>query len=214
MGCGSDVHPGHRRVDKGAHVTNWRNSPSARGPIKRWLTASGSLSARLASTGKRFSVQVLRQGRAPLNPEEAVALGLGHQRTGYAREVLLRLDGLPVVFARSVTAHHNANGAWRAVQGLGSRPLADVLFKRSGISRQPLSFSCLARCSPMQRHATKAWVNRSGARVADTALHARKSVFMRQRASLLVMEVFIAQATGWQGRYSIETNQPVWMELS
>jgi chorismate--pyruvate lyase len=194
-------------------MTNWRTSPAAQGPIKRWLTAGGSLSVRLASIGERFSVQVLRQGRAPLKPEEAVALGLGHKRTGYAREVLLRIDGVPVVFARSVTAQHNAIGAWCAVQGLGSRPLADVLFKRSGISRQPLSFSSLARCSPMQRHAIKAWAKGIGTEVPDIALHARKSVFVRQRATLLVMEVFIAQATSCPGLVSAKTIQPVWKEL-
>ena len=194
-------------------MTNWRTSPAAHGPIKRWLTAGGSLSARLAATGKVFSVQVLRQGRAPLNPDEALALGLGQQRNGYAREVLLRVDGVPVVFARSVTAQHNAVGAWRSVQGLGNRPLADVLFRRSGISRQPLSFSSLARCSPMQRHATKAWANGVGSRELDAALDARRSVFVRQRATLLVMEVFIAQATSWPGLVPAKTIQPVWKEL-
>ena len=94
-------------------MTSWRNTPTTRGAIKRWLKAGGSLSARLAASGKTFSVQVLRQGRAPLKPDEALALGLGHKRTGYAREVLLRVDGVPVVFARSVTAQHNAVGAWR-----------------------------------------------------------------------------------------------------
>jgi chorismate--pyruvate lyase len=194
-------------------MTNWRTSPAAHGQIKRWLTAGGSLSARLAATGKVFSVQVLRQGRAPLNPDEALALGLGQQRNGYAREVLLRVDGVPVVFARSVTAQHNAVGAWRSVQGLGNRPLADVLFRRSGISRQPLSFSSLARCSPMQRHATKAWANGVGSPVLDSALDARRSVFVRQRATLLVMEVFIAQATSWPGLVSAKSIQPVWKEL-
>jgi chorismate--pyruvate lyase len=176
--------------------------------------ASGSLSARLAATGKSFSVQVLRQGRAPLSPDEAMALGLGYQRTGYAREVLLRVDGLPVVYARSVTAQHNAIGAWRAVKGLGNRPLADVLFRRSGIRRQPLAFTCFGRNSPMQGHVSKAWAAGIGARASGAALNARRSVFVRQRATLLVMEVFIAQANRWHGQASTKATQPVWKELT
>jgi chorismate--pyruvate lyase len=183
--------------------------------MRRWLTASGSLSARLAASGKTFSVQVLRQGRAPLKADEALGLGLGlgRQRNGYAREVLLRVDGLPVVFARSVTALHNAVGAWRAVQGLGNRPLADVLFRRTGISRRPLTFACASRCSPLQRHVSKAWAAGVDAQVSDAALYARRSVFVRQRAALLVMEVFIARASRWHGQNSTKTIQPVWKEL-
>jgi chorismate lyase len=195
-------------------MTNWRNSPTTRGANKRWLKAGGSLSARLAASGKTFSVQVLRQGRAPLSQDEELALGLGHQCAGYAREVLLRVDGLPVVFARSVTAKHNAVGAWRSVQGLGNRPLADVLFKRSGISRQPLSFCRLERSSPRQIHVRKAWAEGAGAPVRELALQARRSVFVRKRATLLVMEVFIAQATCWPGLASAKGTQPVWKELA
>jgi chorismate--pyruvate lyase len=181
--------------------------------MRRWLKASGSLSARLAATGEVFSVQVLRQGCAPLSQDEAVALQLGPHRTGYAREVLLRVDGLPVVFARSVTAHRHAIGAWRAVQGLGNRPLADVLFKRSGITRQPLEFNRLARHSRLQVHVAKSWAIALRSVVPDAALNARRSVFVRQGAALLVMEVFIAHATRWPGsaRHPISSN-PVWKE--
>jgi chorismate--pyruvate lyase len=182
--------------------------------MRRWLMASGSLSARLAATGKQFSVQVVRQGRAPLSEDEAVALKLGRQRTGYAREVLLRVDGLPVVFARSVTAHQHAIGAWRAVQGLGNRPLADVLFRRSGITRQALSFSRLARHSPLQCHVTQSWASAVGSAVVHKALSARRSVFLRRGAALLVMEVFIAQATRWPGSASDHSTHSVWKDLS
>jgi chorismate--pyruvate lyase len=183
--------------------------------MRRWLKASGSLSARLAGTGKVFSVQVLRQGRAPLSQDEALALHLGPHRTGYAREVLLRVDGMPVVFARSATAQHNAVGAWWALQGLGNRPLAEVLFRRSGIRRQPLSFNRLARHSRLQVHVAKSWATAIGSVVPDAAPHARRSVFVREGAALLVMEVFIAHATRWPGSTgrTISSN-PVWKERS
>lgn len=175
----------------------WKTSPAARGGLRRWLQAPGSLSARLAATGEVFSVQVLAQGRQALSADETRALGRGAKRVGYVREVLLRVDGQAMVFARSVTGHSDSVGAWRAVRGLGTRPLADVLFRRSGISRQPLAFTQLKRHSPLQRQVSKAWQTATGASIGGAALPARRSVFTRHGAALLVMEVFAATVHQW-----------------
>jgi chorismate--pyruvate lyase len=175
----------------------WTTFTPKRGAMRLWLQASGSLSARLAASGDVFSVQVLAQGRQALSPDEASALCLGARRVGYAREVLLRVDGRPMVFARSVTAHADSVGAWHSVRGLGARPLADVLFKRSGISRAPLTYSQLRRQSPLQRHVAKSWKTATGATLAAQALSARRSLFVRRGAALLVMEVFAANACDW-----------------
>jgi chorismate--pyruvate lyase len=176
---------------------DWQTFTPARGSVRRWLQASGSLSARLAATGESFGVQVLAQGRQPLTRDESRALGQTGQRVGYAREVLLRVDGQALVFARSVAAHANSLGAWRAVRGLGSRPLADVLFNRSGILRAPLAFRQLRRQSPLERHVAKSWRAATGQELARQALSARRSVFTRHGAALLVMEVFAAPACAW-----------------
>ncbi len=175
----------------------WQKFTATRGGLRRWLQASGSLSARLAATGETFNVQVLTQGRQPLTPDESRALGLGGRRMGYAREVLLRVDGRALVFARSVTAHADSLGAWRAVRGLGSRPLADVLFRRSGILRAPLAYAQVQRQSRLQRHVASSWLAATGTALDHPALPARRSVFTRQGAALLVMEVFAAPAGCW-----------------
>ena len=176
----------------------WQAFTPARGGLRHWLQASGSLSARLAATGQHFSVQVLTQGRQPLTLDEAHALGLAGRRLGYAREVVLRVDGQALVFARSVCAHADSLGAWRAVRGLGHRPLADVLFKRSGISRAPLAYCQLPRQSPLQRHVASCWKTATGTALDHPALPARRSVFTRRGAALLVMEVFAAPASHWR----------------
>ncbi|WP_296490870.1 chorismate lyase [Rhodoferax sp.] len=176
----------------------WRTFTPARGGLRRWLQAPGSLSARLAATGDNFSVQVLAQGRQPLTADESRALGVGVRRVGYAREVMLQVDGQPLVFARSVTAHAASVGAWRSVRGLGSRPLADVLFRRSGIARAPLAYSQIKRQSPLQRHVAARWLAATGLTVGQQALPARRSVFTRHGAALLVMEVFAAPARCWR----------------
>jgi chorismate lyase len=164
---------------------------------RAWLAASGSLSARLAGQGKLFSVEVLAQGRQPLQRTEAKALGLKHGHAGYAREVVLRVDGEAVVFARSVTSHAHSLGAWRSIRGLGTRPLADVLFKRRGIVRAPMAFAGLKRGGPAHRDVARAWQQSTGQARLGGRLPARRSVFTRKQAPLLVMEVFASSVAPW-----------------
>lgn len=176
----------------------WTMRNSQRGRVRRWLAASGSLSARLAGAGRVFSVQVLDQGRQRLHRDEARALGLSAVTPGYVREVMLRVDGEAVVFARSVTAHARSLGPWRSIRGLGTRPLADVLFSRAaGIARTPLEFARLRPASPARRRVARAWQLTNGEAVAPGALPARRSVFKRHGAPLLVMEVFAARQAPW-----------------
>lgn len=179
-------------------MKTWTTRNVQRGNRKRWVGATGSLSARLAAAGQRFGVQVLSQGLQALYPDEASALGLTRLKVGYVREVLLRVDEVAVVFARSVTAHPHSQGPWRSIRGLGTRPLADVLFKRTGIARLPLEFARLRPASGVQRHVVRAWQLATGEAVAVKALPARRSVFRRRGAPLLVMEVFAAQHAPWR----------------
>jgi len=172
-------------------MSGWTDHNFGHAGLGRWLAAAGSLSARLAACGELFSVQVVRQGRLPLTEDEAQALAVAGVRTGYVREVLLKVDGTTVVFARSVTAHAHSLGAWRSVRGLGNRPLADVLFRRSGIIRQPMQYRQFKPNTGLPR-----WVQRL-CPGAPASLPARRSVFLRQQAPLLVMEVFLAPPSSW-----------------
>ena len=175
----------------------WTLKNSHRGQVQRWVGAGGSLSAHLAGAGLKFSVQVLKQGRQKLYRDEARALGLSGSAAGYVREVVLRVDGVAVVFARSVTPHACSLGPWRAVRGLGTRPLADILFKHLGITRTPLEFTRLHTASALRTQVAKAWQGATGKPVACRALPARRSVFTRRGAPLLVMEVFAQQHAPW-----------------
>ena len=203
--CRCGVRTGDRL--RGIKVTRlmavtWATRNGFRGPVRHWVGATGSLSARLAGAGELYRVQVLRQGRQRLRWDEARALGLARPQAGYVREVLLRVDGAAVVFARSVTPYGASLGAWRSVRGLGSRPLADVLFKRLGIARTPLEFARLQPVSPLHRHVAQAWQQATGAALAARALPTRRSVFVRRGAPLLVMEVFadVQAPWGWPTR--------------
>lgn len=186
------VHAGHPGFSPGAPMRRWTLHNFAQGDFGRWLQANGSLSARLAATGEVFSVQVLRQGRMPLTEDEGQALGVVGHRLGYVREVLLKVDGVSVVFARSVTEHAHSLGAWRSVRGLGTRPLANVLFTRSGITRQPMQYRQFSPHSALLRQVQQVCPG------VPRSLKARRSVFLRAAAPLLVMEVFIAPPAAWR----------------
>lgn len=158
--------------------------------LRRWQCASGSLSARLAALGQRFEVQRLSQHVQPLLPGEAADLRLPPGTRALVREVVLRVDGVPLVWARSVVAARATRGPWRALVGLGTRPLAELLFSDPAVSRSPLRAERWARSGPWHRRAGAAWQQACGQDWPAPVLQARSSVFWRQGVPLRVFEAF------------------------
>ena len=151
--------------------------------------APGSLTARLRQHGA-VRVQVGQQGRQKLWPHEAAHIGQAH---GHVREVILWVDERPAVWARSVTAQGDARGPWRAIKGLGNRPLAEVLFMDATIRRTPLQCALWPAHGLPWSHRRRAWLRSlSDATTTLQALPAwaRSSVFVRRGAPLLVTECF------------------------
>jgi len=167
-------------------MQTWLPRPAVRGPLRHWLTARGSLSERLrAACSAGFRVQCLHQGLRLAWPDERVALRLAAHEPTLVREVLLFCGATPVVFARSLAAASHLDGPWRALRGLGSRPLATMLFADPRIARGMLEYSRLDARKPLHRRAAAA------APVLAPESWARRSVFCRDRAPLLVTEVFL-----------------------
>jgi len=106
--------------------------------LRAWLDSSGSLSRRIAAAFGGFAVQRVLQRSGAATPGEWRALGVRGSRRVHVREVVLWGDGRPLVMARSVLPAVQAGLAWRAVRGLGSRPLADLLFSDRGVRRRSL----------------------------------------------------------------------------
>lgn len=158
--------------------------------LRQWLSAPGSLSRRLAALGARFEVQTLRQGPARLRRQELSELGPhAHGRT-WVREVLLRVDGVALVWARSVAPRVSLTGPWRALLGLGSRPLADLLFKEPRVTRTPLVRERLRLGGPLRARLARQWQAVTGEPPPRGMVWARSSVFRKHGAPLRVMEVF------------------------
>ncbi len=154
--------------------------------LRGWLLSDGSLSRRLSRCFGGFRVQVLSQGTAAATADELQVLrkhggGVRDQRC-HVREVVLWGNGRPLVHARSVLPAVQAQLTWRAVRGLGQRPLADLLFGPRAAHCTRLGSLCMA---PLQ-------ARRLGGRLgwADHPLWCRRSVFTRRGVPLLVTEWF------------------------
>jgi chorismate--pyruvate lyase len=154
--------------------------------LRKWLSAPGSLTARLRLHGQ-VSVQVISQGRRTLWAQERAALRC---QEGYVREVVLRIDGRPAVWARSSTTLRAVKGPWRAIKGLGNRPLAELLFEHNQVRRDPLSFGLLGQQAPQRRHLTAQWARLTPPTTDRAPSWARRSVFRHRGHPLQVMESF------------------------
>lgn len=166
----------------------WTTSTLARaGAVRAWLTRTGSLSEHLrgACGDGAFRVERLMQCRARAWPDERRVLGLPADALPLVREVLLFCGDTPVVFARSLAAERHLDGPWRALRGLGARPLATMLFAEPLIVRGALECRRLGTRDPLYRRAARAVDGLPG------NLWARRSVFRRDGAPLLVSEVFL-----------------------
>lgn len=163
---------------------------ATRDSLRDWLRAPGSLSRRLAKLGERFEVQVLRQAVAPLRKHERAALGQPHYGLALVREVILRVDGEPLVWARSAVHQRATRGAWKALRGLGNRPLAHMLYDDPRIHRSQLQPRRLSRHGATRRQMAGQWRAATGSDPSPQMLWSRNSVFTCRGADLRVMEMF------------------------
>ncbi|MDM4768540.1 chorismate lyase [Pelomonas sp. SE-A7] len=166
---------------------------ASREGLRDWLRAPGSLSRRLARLGQRFEVQVLSQRIAPLRRLERQALGLPRRGLTLVREVILKVDGKPLVWARSALHQSALAGPWRALKGLGHRPLADLLYHDRRVSRSVLQPRRLARHGHTRRQMQRQWQHAVGEPASPQMLWSRNSVFRRYGAELRVMELFVPE---------------------
>ena len=151
-----------------------------------WLTAQGSLSEHIRyRCRKGFRVQPIFQGRSRALPDELTCLGLPQGSFPLVREVLLLDGNTPLVFARSLAGAQSLNGPWRGLRGLGTKPLASMLFADPGIRRAALEYRHLSLRTPLYRRAAKTLY------ALPNELWARRSIFIRENSPLLVTEVFL-----------------------
>ncbi|MES3020008.1 MAG: chorismate lyase [Pseudomonadota bacterium] len=178
------------------HV-NAVNAPAA---MREWLTAGGSLTARLIAHSGSFRVQRLHQNRAVCLPDEARRIGLARPGQAWEREVLLRCDGEPVVFAHTVVPLSASASDWPLFSALGDRSLGSTLFKDPQVRRGALEFARIRAGHPLMRRAFVALGGDPRDAILQDTIHtiyyARRCLYRRHQGALLVTEVFLPPVLG------------------
>ncbi len=164
---------------------HWRIAPH---PVcsddqKDWLTRGGSLTAHLRTLGA-VTVDVTREAVDIPWRDEWRALGGTPRTPVWTREVVLKVDGVPFVAAHSIVALSHSTGVWQSMRRLRTRPLAELLYSDSSVSRSMLASRVLTARHPLYRLAAKQ-------AEANHTLVARRSVFLRHGAALMVTECFL-----------------------
>jgi chorismate--pyruvate lyase len=159
--------------------------------LRAWLTAGGSLTARLKAHADTFRVQCLHQRTARCLSDEAAAIGMHRPGRVWEREVLLRCDNKPVVFAHTVVPMSATAADWPLFSALGERSLGTTLFGDPRVRRGVLEFARLREGHPLARRAAAALGLEHQAGPQERILYARRCLYRRRQGTLLVTEVFL-----------------------
>lgn len=162
----------------------WQSASDVSLPDKHhqdWLVDTGSLTERITSQCSVFEVQVLGQGKVPLHLSEMTCL-TRESNQYHVREVILKADNYPWVFARSVIPESLAKGEWAA---LGSSPLGKVLFNDNRFVRGGFDIATIR-----SSHFTPCCKNIN----PNINLFGRRSVFHYASTAILVAEVFLPES--------------------
>lgn len=140
--------------------------------VRDWLADGGSLTRRLQRFGT-FRVVPQRQMIAAPHAEEAALLGLPGRQHALIREVLLYVDDVPVVFARSVLPLASLKGANRVLGHMARRSLGAELFR-----------------APRAKRA-QVWATQAVVPGGVEPCWGRQSLFLKRGKPLLVAEFFL-----------------------
>ena len=166
-----------------SHINGVRPAPA----IRKWLTDSASLTAKLTARCDHFRVQRLHQQQDLCLPDECLSLQLSRPSCVWEREVLLLCDGSPRVFAHTVVPLTANASDWPLFGALGERSLGSTLFGDPQVRRGQLQFARLRQGHELHVRAC----NSIGARRLASPLYARRCLYRRKNGLLLLTEVFL-----------------------
>jgi chorismate--pyruvate lyase len=166
------------------------NAVNAAPALRRWLTGDGSLTQKLRGHSTAFRVDCLHQRTAICLPDEAAAIGLHRPGRVWEREVLLKCDERPVVFAHTVVPMTATAADWPLFSALGNRSLGTTLFGDPLVRRGELEFARLGAGHPLMRRARVALALAPDGS-EEQSLCARRCLYRRRDGLLLVTEVFL-----------------------
>jgi len=160
---------------------NAKNLPAS--PLKEWLLAPGSLTQKLKTCCDKFEVKILGEGQcAPLEGEYP------KQNTVWVREVLLCLDSVPWVFARTLIPQSLLSTRQADFLGLGTRPLGELLFSQDSFIPGRIEIAQFDTDSRL------ALLAQSLAQNVEHELWGRRRYFHHDEEEMFVSEMFLPAA--------------------
>lgn len=155
--------------------------------MRSWLIDRTSLTVKLIRRSTQFRVQRIRQSRGMSLQDEYGVVRLPRRIQVREREVLLRCDERPVVYAHTIVPLAASASDWPFFNTLGERSLGTTLFGDPAVERGALQFARLYPHHPLVRRACEA----IGVDDIACPLYARRCLFQRRNGLLLVTEVFL-----------------------
>lgn len=151
---------------------------------KYWLNRPGALTSGIRQVGE-FAIEVLNEYVAYVKEDEAYPLGLAINQKVWVREVLMSINGIKAVYARSITELSASRGAWQGLRVLNARPLADILYNDPMISRGDFETAQLNKELSLQQSLAEY------PELPQGEFLARRSTFFQNNEGLTVNEVFL-----------------------
>ena len=152
---------------------SWLTSPKVKGDELSWLTEEGSLTERIKKEFDDVKVEVVYEGVYLLD------------KNFYVREVLLKSNESPKIFARTLVKIEDLHESWSPLKNLGDQSLATVLFNSPDIKKTSVFYKELFLDDLMFVH-----IN-SSSPVHKKSLWARRSSWEKQGAKLELIEIFL-----------------------
>lgn len=162
----------------------WHSQPQPDPQVNDWLFNQDSLTQRLIQLShNNFSVLPVNEGWQRLRADECVALGCPEHSLGWVREVFLRGNQQPWVYARSVASQVSLQESGFDLASLGTRSLGELLFSDQAFQRGVIEICQLTpkilpdALLPFTNDASTLW--------------ARRSCFSKEPLNILVAEAFL-----------------------
>ncbi|MDY3331904.1 MAG: chorismate lyase [Pelistega sp.] len=167
----------------------WKTAPpsSLTPQQKYWLTRPGALTQGLRQLGK-VNIVILKETATTLTEEERLAIHCPHPEAIWVREILMNINDRPCVWARSITPLTAAQSVWRGIRQLNTRPLAEILYDDTRISRSSFEISRIHPASVLYPALKRYFPEQ-----IRQAHYARRSVFYKDKAPLMVTECFLPE---------------------
>jgi len=151
----------------------WLKSPTVEGNEFSWLTEEGSLTERLKKEFDDVKVEVIYEGVYLLD------------KNFYVREVLLKSNNSPKIFARTLIKIEDLQAEWSSLKNLGDQSLATILFNSPDIKKTSVFYKELFLDDFMFAH-----INALSP-IYQKSLWARRSSWEKQGTYLELLEIFL-----------------------